>query len=454
MSRIDLGETGYSTLIFDNKLYFYKPSCLTNGGPYQFAQCDLYQINKQNEFVKVEEKYKGGIITVKNYFLQTTKKEDGSYGLKSCTDYDELCQAINDIDVSGLYLSAEKYTDTKESDIYIVESNFYVVKSKDNFMAIYNGQGNKLLDFGNYEMLGDIEYTEDGINANIEKIVLKDKSNGSYYFIGAENKVVTLTKEVADKIGIDDEKCISINHEIDKYYSFGEGYETLFFTLTDGLLNNKTPWDGHPSIKQYNNKYVFEEHMIYYGSLDMFNLSTLDGNPIIESKKYNHIYYFDNHAEIILVVDKYTDVIGIGKFENSNIDIHDGEKVVYSKELEIGDEITDVLIDEGDIWLITDDGEFKAVYVFRKKASEPVTKPEPTPQPTPEKDPEPEENNSCKKADGKYYDKSGKETTKEQHEKECLENPDTGYVIPFMGVLILIGGYVIIKNKKQLLKKI
>lgn len=433
MSRVDLAETNYSAIVWEDMLYLIENNCN--------SKCPLYKINDKNEIEKTD-KNTGIEQSVKKYYLTTNKNEDGSYDLQSCSNYKEICNTINDIDVSALYATTYQSYVWEESDAYIAESKYYIIKDKDSYVAIYNGKGDKLFDFGNYEILGEDEavFDDDGISSGISKILLKDKDNGSYHFIGQDNKVVTLTKEMANKIGVtSDEIAKSLEYEIDKYYHFKKNYSTIFFTLTDGIVNSTTALDS--SINQYNNKFVVEEQLIYAGAHSKMNLFTLEGNPIIEKEKYNQVYYFVSRPELVLAIDEYSQVAPLpnDEFIKSTIYIHDGKEIIYSTDLEEKDEIRQVMIDKnGIIWIdVRYDGEFSAIYVLRKADANSNK----TPASEPKKD------YSCKKIDGVYYNKNGQAVTKEQHEKECLYNTETGYIIPFIGGLIVLGGYVLIKKK-------
>lgn len=362
MSKINLNsaEGEYYTTIIDDEIYLYRSDCITNSvNPLE--HCELYHVNEKNELEKTDKKLEDDVIVLDPYEyweLIAKKHEDGSYILYSCLG--NSCSLIKDMEISLLTKSSETYV----LDLAFV--NFYIVTAKDNTIAIYDGKGNKHLDFGNYEILGDIEYSESGIVSTIDRIILKDKNNGSYHFIGAEDKVVTLSKEIAEKIGVNDENVFTISHEIDKYYSLAKGYDIIFFTLNDGLLSNKENWDGVPKIVFYNNKYIIETKQFWDGNFDTYQLYTLDGDEITE--EYHHIYYFDDKKEIILVDDEIDGVIGIGKFVKNKLDIHDGEKVVFSVDLENGDYIDEVAVDkEGSIWITTTNVEDKsrAIYILR-----------------------------------------------------------------------------------------
>ena len=94
MSRVDLTETSYSAIVWEDMFYLIENNCN--------SKCPLYKINDKNEIEKTD-KNTGIEQSVKNYYLTINKNEDGSYDLRSCSNYDERCNTINDIDVSVLY---------------------------------------------------------------------------------------------------------------------------------------------------------------------------------------------------------------------------------------------------------------------------------------------------------------------------------------------------------------
>ena len=66
------------------------------------------------------------------------------------------------------------------------------------------------------------------------------------------------------------------------------------------------------------------------------------------------------------------------------------------------------------------------------------------------------EKHYCEKVNDKYYGKDGTEVTKEQHEKECLENPATGFTIPILSLILILSSVFVLKKFKikNSLKKI
>ena len=372
-SRIALEKTFgiYDAIMLDDKFYLMgeQYTCTINGK--QDDSCNLYFVNDNNEIEKANSRFyfTGEEPQVIQNYLVTRKNPAGSYELYSCRLLKENCSLVENIDVSALYSSSEKYYYIEDDIEHEVQ--YYIVKNKDNKLAIYDGKGKNHLDFGDYKIIGEENFSEDGINAELEMLILKDNSNGSYVFIGEDDKVVTLTKEIADKSGINDENVLTVSHEIDKYYRFGEGSTVNFFTLTDGLINNIKSWDGHPEITIYNNEYVIENYQIQDGNFDTYKLQTLNGDEI--TKKYHHIYYFDDKKEIILANDELDGVIGTGKFVRSVLDIYDGNKIVYSKKLTDGDYIDEVFVDKKEIiWLMTNDEkkQSNAIYILRPISAE------------------------------------------------------------------------------------
>lgn len=349
------------------------------------------------------------------YYLETKKNEDGSYDLYTC-DNEDVCKIISDIDVSALYSSYEENVDLMDDVLVIMP--YYVVKDKDNKLALFDGKGTKHIDFGDYEILGDAEFLEDGISAELEKIVLKD-SNGSYIFIGEDYKVVTLKKEIAEKIGLDDKAVLTIEHQLKKYYSFQKNSKTKYFTLNDGLINDQE--FGESYITFYNNTLIIEETTSYR------NLYKLDGKTLLSKDTYSDIYYFNDRPEMILA-----------KTNNTVLGVHNGKEIVYTKEMENKFSIYAALIDEeGTIWIdARENEEFPVVYIIRKEKIAPETP-----------------KYSCKEVDGKYYGKDGSVVDKKTYESVCglKENPKTGIILPIvsLGILACIG----ILTRKMQLKK-
>ena len=392
ITRVDVSALGSRipsprTIGEENKFYFIgdKYECL---GVNESNICDLYSINSKYELVKENKLFEGYIVNTPSYYLQEKKNEDGSYDLYSCYSLEdsagtEECKLIPNIDVAALIKSSEtlKTGESYVSGLNIITkiTNFYIVQGKDGFVAVYDGQGNKYLDFGNYKILGEINLADDGINATIRKIVLKDLASGSYYIIGQEKKIVLITKAISEKVGIDDNIATTVRQKMDEYYAFDKGDKTIFFTLTDGLINDKE-FRKDALLERYNNTHVIKETLKYEDGLQKFNLYSLDGNPILEQEKYHRISYSSKFPEIIFVVDKYTGDVSLSdtKFDKSVIYIYDGNKIIYSKELNSGDMFKYSTRDkEGNIWISAySENKKGAIYILKKNASNSPTEDE------------------------------------------------------------------------------
>ncbi len=62
---------------------------------------------------------------------------------------------------------------------------------------------------------------------------------------------------------------------------------------------------------------------------------------------------------------------------------------------------------------------------------------------------------SCKKVDDKFYDKNGNVVSKVEFQKACPEEvPDLGIGVPIISVIILAGGAIVLKKRKNILNRV
>lgn len=415
------------------------------------AQHNLYSIGKDGKVTK-ENKFAftlkdTNVITLsldENKKLERIKTEYNSEKF----GYDVLIKSIND-DLEILkFHSPDVFYEEDNNWVYIYEIEF---KDKDGNIksSIIDGYGNFLIEPStDYSILGNTDYyiqKDEGqdewlqaLGHDLGMAVLK--FNDSYLVYSGNKKQDVLTdkffalKEGMDISNIDFE---AYNDSLN-YYSFvsdekaqnacNVSYKKYYMTSKELLSNN---FSSQSSIFWVANKFIIDEPCstsIKIGNDSIYDLKgnvlspdtfwNFSDNEGILSYKNNDKVLFYNDSREILSIDY--DFLESGNFillQDSNT-----KESLYYFSTFIFTEIS-----------------HEYIYTLSKEIIE--EKPDITPDPDSKKD------YSCKKIDGVYYDKNGKAVTKEQHEKDCLENPDTGYVIPVIGCLLAVGGYVLIKKK-------